>query len=117
MGQDAASYWLPTMSEQHKNPSTFWPALSLASIPLLYVVLFGPACWLVDHDALPARKMATIYYPFVRGATSDFRPVSVPLRWYGELFAPNRRQWFSRNEESVIDLMSGLLTMYEDKAE
>jgi hypothetical protein len=66
---------------------------------------------------MSAKKVATLYFPLVRGATSRFRPVAVPLRWYGELYAPNRRKWLSREDESVVDLMSGVLAMYDDKAE
>lgn len=105
------------MTAPRKESSAFWPAFSLACVPLLYGLLWGPACWLVDRDMLSAKKVATLYFPLVRGATLHFRPVAVPLRWYGELYAPNRRQWLSRKEESVVDLMSGVLTMYGDKAE
>ncbi len=31
--------------------------------------------------------MALIYRPLVRAATSQFRPIAVPLCWYADLFA------------------------------
>ena len=52
-----------------------WPAACLvvvAAVLGLYVLSFGPACWLVEHKIAPPHGTAVVYYPLVWiGADAD----------------------------------------------
>src|SRR6185369_16185011 len=60
-------------------------AIGIVSLPFLYLLSFGPACWFVDRrlmtnspDAGPvAFKLAGIYCPLVRLSAK-----CAPLKWY-----------------------------------
>ena len=72
--------------------------------PDFYLLSFGPACMLVSRDVLPLVGTAEFYRPLVRAANSDFQPVSAPLCWYAETFAP----------ETCVDFMALALTVRDD---
>jgi len=71
-----------------RKPRPLWPFLTAALIglPVLYVVSFGPACWLVEHG-FPARPAAFIYEPLLRQALLKEGPVREALHWYGSKFS------------------------------
>jgi hypothetical protein len=73
------------MSDDRKTLLWPWIVALLIGLPLLYVVSFGPACWLVSRDALPRLRTARLYRPLVRIVITDTLPVSGILRWYSGL--------------------------------
>lgn len=75
------------MSQERRPSLGFWTTVAVVAAPLVYIMSFGVACWLVTREVLPARPTARVYRPLVRAATSQFRPVAVPLCWYADLFA------------------------------
>lgn len=98
------------MDERPKNPrgpitwlasrsKRFW--LSVASVPVLYVVSYGPACWIVSRNVVGISVFRVLYYPIamlsywseLAGGTP--RPIRKAIResiyWYGNLFVPEDR--------------------------
>ncbi len=93
-----------------RRPSAgFWAALFLLGLPLLYILTFGPACWLVTRERIPMRATAKVYRPLVRTATSRFRPVAVPLCWYADLFAFDNFTPNWGNSSNTVEIMDLLL--------
>jgi hypothetical protein len=87
------------MLDDRKKPGwAFWTTVVVASLPLLYVASFGPACWLWSGtaiyfprdnisvgapDVLP--RAATIYWPMgwlVKNGPSGIGRV---IKWYARL--------------------------------
>jgi|SRR6516225_1248412 hypothetical protein len=103
------------MSDDRRPSAAFWITILVVASPFLYLLGFGPACWLVNRNVLPARATAAVYCPLVRAANSKVRQVSVPLRWYADLNAPERREWSTGRGTGVVDLMEVVLTLYDDE--
>ena len=101
------------MSEQRRPSVGFWSTVVVASLPLLYVLSFGPACGLVNSGKLPDLETAKFYRPLVRAATCEFWPVAFPLHWYGEVFAPDETRIYTGKSFSVVDFMNLLLLVSE----
>jgi hypothetical protein len=54
------------MSDNRKT--SVWPRITtlLAGVPVLYVLSFGPACWLVARDKIPFAPVVAVYRPISR---------------------------------------------------
>jgi hypothetical protein len=77
--------WLPVRVFNRRER---WAKQTLAAVvmlPLLYVVSFGPACWLVGIVGLPRLGTARFYRPLVRVVNAESRPLSAILGWYAGL--------------------------------
>jgi hypothetical protein len=57
----------------------------IASLPILYVLSFGPACWLNERGYLSAGEMVDLYRPIISLASDERLPP--PLEWYARLGA------------------------------
>jgi hypothetical protein len=53
------------LTDRNKPGVAFWATVVLVGLPLLYVLSFGPACWMVDGGMVAARPVARIYRPIV----------------------------------------------------
>src|SRR5579871_4068045 len=73
-----------TMSEPKKrlNGWAFWGATALFSLPILYVLSIGPACWLTLAGVLPYRATQTVYHPIL--VSRDYCPKWIwdAAAWY-----------------------------------
>jgi len=101
------------MRKTGKPSLAFWATILVVTIPLLYVLSFSVACWLVDCSTLPAWETARVYRPLIRGANCDFWPIAIPLRRYGELLLPASH--LTPNDSNVVDVMDMLLN-FDDVA-
>src|SRR5262245_9716504 len=83
-----------------------WPWITAGVLlPVLYLVSFGPACWLVRHDLLRPGTAAHVYRPLI---LFDSLPswASRAVCWYGgttddgEIFAASLANilWFENLE-------------------
>src|SRR5579872_1373386 len=54
--------------------------------PVLYVLSFGPACWLAGCRMVPRRVVSAPYSPLIELAVSR---AGSPLRWYARLGSDN----------------------------
>jgi hypothetical protein len=73
------------MSPDRKKPGVaFWATVVVVGLPLLYVLSFGPACWLARQRFLPPSVAAQIYRPIL-WASADKLPgwANRAVWWYG----------------------------------
>lgn len=77
-----------------ENPKPLWPKIvvTLALVPVLYVLSFGPACWLVDRGHLAAGPAAFFYSP-VMTVSRDLPHVETCLNWYGRFGGGRNAYW------------------------
>jgi hypothetical protein len=100
------------MTDSRKPSFGFWVTILVASVPLVYVLSFSPACYLVDRGSLPACETARFYRPLIRGATYNFWPIAIPLRRYGELLLPSSH--LTPTDSNVVDVMDMMLAVEVD---
>jgi hypothetical protein len=89
----------------HKKPSlAFSATVAVGVVVTLYVLSFGPACWLADRGLLSMSRVSRWYRPLVRAAAYDWPIAGPALNWYGNLLALPTRFWtaLSRMGELVI---------------
>jgi hypothetical protein len=53
------------MTDRKKPGVAFWATVVVVCLPLLYVLSFGPACWLVDRGWLSARRASQVFRPII----------------------------------------------------
>ena len=76
------------------KPRCLWPWIVavLVGVPVLYVLSFGPACWLALNGRLPPRgygmspAQMRFYDPVFWIMHSGPEPVRGALAWYNELW-------------------------------
>jgi hypothetical protein len=63
-----------------------WIVALLIGLPVLYVVSFGPACWITSHFVLEREPVNIAYRPLAKAslAMGENWP-TMPLLWYGTL--------------------------------
>jgi hypothetical protein len=55
------------MTDRKKPGLAFWATVMVACLmPILYVLSFGPACWLLARGRIPFTPTATVYRPISR---------------------------------------------------
>ena len=77
------------MTDRKKPGVAFW-ATVVASMPVLYVLGFGPACWLVDRGWLtgrPRELAGDFYTPIVWAYVYGPSSVSHTIEWYATLWS------------------------------
>ena len=77
------------MDESRKKPGwVFWTTVVPVGLPVLYVLSFGPACWLVESGKLAIDPTALFFDPVLRierhALLHGPEPVSYLLRLYGD---------------------------------
>ncbi len=99
------------MTDSRKPSFEFWASILVVSVPLLYVLMFPVACWLVDRGTLPVLETARVYRPLLRGATYEFRPIGTPFRWYAELLLDGSH--WGKDNTTVVTFMDLVLEVYD----
>jgi hypothetical protein len=101
------------MSEERKKSVGQWVAGALVLLLVLYVLSFGPACWLCSRLGIWADVLPVVYRPILTamhvdqfssrveewrlaGALPPPLPAasSSPLRWYSDLEAGEGWYWY-----------------------
>jgi|SRR5579863_7299258 len=85
-----------------------WVARTLAVIglPALYVLSFGPACWLVDRGHLAARPSAVVYSPVLKLIRSDDdSKCAMLMQRYAEIGAAYDAGWTMTRILDAADLI------------
>ena len=94
----ALAVWLAVRIINRRERWAKWALAAAGSLPMLYVVSFGPACWL-DSRRKPEAKAVTVskslntfYYPIINMVQRLDNDVSDKILFYAELFAADERQ-------------------------
>jgi hypothetical protein len=70
------------MTDRKKPGLAFWATVVVVGLPLLYVLSFGPACWITSRCSLPGDWLFVVYAPMIwplnNGPTFLFDAIS----WY-----------------------------------
>jgi hypothetical protein len=82
--EDWTSPGIIAMIDRKKPGWAFWATVVVLSPPFLYVLSFGPACWLVQNDVAPGftYRFLPVYKPLVSRAIRDDSATSRALNWY-----------------------------------
>ena len=83
------------MSEQRKKPGgAFWATVLVVGLPLLYVVSFGPACWITSRLDRGADLLPVIYRPFTWGMSPQTdTTIDRAIMRYAEVGAAENWVW------------------------
>jgi hypothetical protein len=57
---------IPQLTTRKKPGVAFWLTIGLIGLPFLYVLSFGPACWLVGQDFIPSSVAYIFYKPVLK---------------------------------------------------
>jgi hypothetical protein len=70
-----------------KQPGVaFWSIVVVVGV-VLYVLCFGPACWLTSWGILSHTVTARMFYPVVWVSAFGPRPIQYAIYWYAEFGA------------------------------
>ena len=93
----ALGVWLAARIINRRERRAKWALATLVSLPVLYVVSFGPACWL-DSRRKPEAKSVTVsrplnmfYFPIINLVHRLDNDVGDRILWYAELFGAEDR--------------------------
>ena len=71
-----------------RKPLWPWIVTLLIGLPVSYVASFGPACWLTDHEIVPAAITHRMFGPLARAAVRCPAPIKDALIYYSEIGGP-----------------------------
>ncbi|MGE5191994.1 MAG: hypothetical protein ACM3U2_05785 [Deltaproteobacteria bacterium] len=80
------------MTDRKKPGMAFWATVVVVCLPLLYVLSFGPACWITSWTNIGARIIPIVYRPITRCLSSS-APVDGAIRWFSNLGAARGWGW------------------------
>jgi hypothetical protein len=75
------------VTDRKKPGVAFWASVVVVVLPLLYVLSFGPACWIASRTK-GKHVIPKIYWPISWVAMEHFWTLSPPIAWYAQLGMP-----------------------------
>jgi hypothetical protein len=96
----AICLWLTIRIVNRRERWAKW-TLSLASLPVVYVAMIGPACWVSSQSGVGAGLVSMVYEPVFELQSSDWQELSTVLVRYERLFAKDGWEVFSIGDEFV----------------
>jgi hypothetical protein len=88
------------MSDDRKKPGVaFWASVAVVCLPLLYVLSFGPACWITSRVNFGARSISVIYRPIAwtlgnpETRTIPSVTIAKAFRWYAKVAGRSDWEW------------------------
>jgi hypothetical protein len=69
-----------------------WTIIAAVLMAALYVVSFGPACWLCNCGCLEARPLWLAYRPVTLLWDRAPRPFSAAIEWWGDVIGQEHRE-------------------------
>jgi hypothetical protein len=71
----------------------------ILSVPVLYILSFGPACWITSHMNAGDSALPIVYWPMTQ-VMSASSPAASALHWYARLYAAGGWYWGSYYTDS-----------------
>ena len=87
------------MTNRKKPGVAFWATVVVVVVPLLYVMSFGPACWIESYKE--STYITYCHRPVMRIANGD-GIVARSLVWYANLGTRRGTAWFTSLHEHLI---------------
>lgn len=72
------------------------------SMPLLYVIAFGPACWCASHANEGYEDVSMFYQPVLKIWFEGPPIISRSTEWYANLLAPSKISVGCRNRKYLL---------------
>ena len=84
--------WLTVRIINRRERWAKWTAVALlVGAPPLYLLSWGPTCWLASRGYVPAwagDAVNAFYWPINWTFTNGYQPVASAIAWYGNLWRP-----------------------------
>jgi len=81
--------------DDDRKPLWPWIVALLIGLPVLYVALFGPACWLCENRGLDQRSAWIAFRSCTWLCVHGPKPLRTSLRWYARAFGDQTRLGFA----------------------
>jgi hypothetical protein len=88
------------MSDHRKPGVAYWATVVVVCLPLLYVLSFGPACWISSRTGMGVYKLPTLYRPILY-AMSCSRSVAKLCNRYAKAGAPSDWNWVDVSDSAA----------------
>jgi hypothetical protein len=80
------------MTVNNKPGVAFWATVVVVAIPLIYVLSFGPVCWICSYAGTGQFVLPRVYQPIL-DAMSSSRNVADVCHWYAQAGARPGWRW------------------------
>ncbi len=92
----AICIWLTVRIINRRERWAKWTLAAGISVPLLYVLSFGPACWFSSRMKFGDSAMSFFYFPITLAlAFNNDTTASHIVNWYAEFRAEDGWQWWT----------------------
>ena len=97
------------MSDDRKKPGVaFWATVALVGLPILYVLSFGPVCWITSRTNVGVDLLPKLYLPVILVWDWDTpvvspdrpHPIHEAMWWYTRVGAGGDWQWCGMGADS-----------------
>lgn len=86
--------WLAVLIVNRRERRAKWTAVALLALPLLYVVSFGPTCWMLDRGWIGYDTPIAVYRPLRKLFWHLPEPAFNALKWWGAVGSDEEFAWF-----------------------
>jgi hypothetical protein len=87
-------------SDRNKPGVAFWATVVVVALPLIYVLSFGPACWISSHSGIGVYALPKVYRPILE-AMSSSRSVADLCNSYAKAGARSGWQWVDASDSAA----------------
>ena len=114
--------WLTVRIVNRRERWAKWTLAAVVGVPVLYVAIFGPACWISSRIGIGSRAVSVVYQPMLRLCMRDTQ-LADAFWWYASIGTKDgihtardaerfiHVQW----EPYRIDFISGVSTGDQDQ--
>lgn len=81
--------WLAVRIINRRERWAKWMLAATLSLPVLYVLSFGPACWALDWQWLSPEFVARAFYPILKWSSDAPDGVRAAIWWWATLTNPD----------------------------
>jgi hypothetical protein len=89
----ALCIWLAVRIINRRERWAKWTLAAIVGLPVLYVLSFGPACWISSRTNSGTELLPSCYRPIVSGLTLHETRLSAAIQWYSQLGAASGWRW------------------------
>ncbi len=85
--------WLTVRIVNRRERWAKWTVAGTIGLPVLYVLSFGPVCWITSTSHPRTMWVETLYRPITMMFEWGSSPISNAFRWYAQVGARNDCEW------------------------
>jgi hypothetical protein len=76
--------WLTVRIVNRRERWAKWTLAAVVGVPVLYVAIFGPACWISSRTGIGSRAVSVVYQPMLRLCMRDTY-LAAAFWWYASI--------------------------------